>query len=63
MWSHVEKGSCRIQFIRATEAEIAAGSKPAVPLRRRIWGDDSEHRAPGRFGYLATRGEPAGPTP
>jgi hypothetical protein len=61
MWSHVQKGSCKIQFIRATESERAAERTPAPPIRHRKWEDVGETRASSRFGYLATRGEPAGP--
>jgi hypothetical protein len=63
MWSHVEKGSCKIQFIRATESERAAESPVEPPPRRRAWGEDGAPRTPSRFGYLAARSEPAGPGP
>ena len=63
MWSHVEKGCCKIQFIRATESERAAESPAEPPLRRRVWGENGAPRTPSRFGYLATRSEPAGPGP
>ena len=36
MWSHVQKGSCKIQFIRATESERAAESTTALPIRRLV---------------------------
>ena len=60
MWSHVRKGSCKIQFLRATDAERATEHAPPPPIRRRTWGADASP-PPFRFGYLATRGEPAGP--
>jgi hypothetical protein len=63
IWSHAQQSACKIRFIRATEAERAAERSTALPLRRRTWADESAAQPEGRFGYLAARPEPTGPSP
>src|SRR5438094_3827268 len=63
IWSHVQQYACKVRFIRATEAERAEERRAPLPVRRQTWGEHGTTSRDSRFGYLAERPEPAGPSP